>query len=305
MKTVTIEGEVYTKVSILADKFGYTGDYIGQLCRSNKVEARLIGRAWYVNEYSLNKHKDTRYVTLRANEKISKLSSELVSVPHVPKTVVKPTLSKLTKRSILNPDNYHWITRTEILPESTYFHDDHDLVPEAKITNAPVELLKPAKIPVELSDATKVSIKVTEKNPYEISFSDLPEVSLQGQVTIEDLNEDLNEEEDGNDEKLVSANSLPLRPLNKMENKSFSSSSQLAHLSTLSPKSYHFTPNQIKPPATGRSVSLIPITFMLAFVIALLVITLDTQIVTDGFAVNHHLIFTSASLQQIFTIFGF
>jgi len=305
MKTVTIEGEVYTKASILADKFGYTSDYIGQLCRSNKVEARLVGRAWYVNEYSLGKHKDTRYETLRANEKISKLSSELLLVPEGSKIIVKPTLSKLTKRSILNPENYHWTSRTEILPESVYSYDDYDLVPEAKNIRPTVELLKPTRIPVELSDATKVPIKVTVKNPYEISFSDLPEVSLQGRVTIEDLNEVLNEEEDEDDEKLVSPNSLPLRPLNKMENKSVSSSSQLAHLSTLSPKSYHFTPNQIKPPATGRSVSLIPITFMLAFVIALLVITLDTQIVTDGFAVNHHLIFTSASLQQIFTIFGF
>ena len=108
MKTVTIEGEVYTKASILAEKFAYTTDYIGQLCRSNKVEARLVGRAWYVNEYSLSNHKNTRYEILRANEKISKLSSELLLVPEGSKIVVNPTLSKLTKRSILNPENYHW-----------------------------------------------------------------------------------------------------------------------------------------------------------------------------------------------------
>jgi len=301
MKTVTIEGEVYTKASILADKFGYTSDYIGQLCRSNKVEARLVGRAWYVNEYSLGKHKDTRYETLRANEKISKLSSELLLVPEGSKIVVKPTLSKLTKRSILNPENYHWTSRTEILPESVYSYDDYDLVPEAKNIRPTVELLKPTRIPVELSDATKVAIKVNEENPYEISFSDLPEVSLRGQVAIEDLNEEV----DQNEEKLILTDSLPIKPLRTIGDKSVSSSSQLAHLSTLSPKSYHFTPSQIKLSATGKSISLIPPTFMMALVIALLIVTLDTQIVSDGFVVNRHLIFTSASLQQIFTIFGF
>jgi len=301
MKTVTIEGEVYTKASILADKFGYTSDYIGQLCRSNKVEARLVGRAWYVNEYSLGKHKDTRYETLRANEKISKLSSELLLVPEGSKIVVKPTLSKLTKRSILNPENYHWTSRTEILPESVYSYDDYDLVPEAKNIRPTVELLKPTRIPVELSDATKVAIKVNEENPYEISFSDLPEVSLRGQVAIEDLNEEV----DQNEEKLILTDSLPIKPLRIIGDKSVSSSSQLAHLSTLSPKSYHFTPSQIKLSVTGKSISLIPPTFMMALVIALLIVTLDTQIVSDGFVVNRHLIFTSASLQQIFTIFGF
>jgi len=301
MKTVTIEGEVYTKASILADKFGYTSDYIGQLCRSNKVEARLVGRAWYVNEYSLDKHKDTRYEILRANEKISKLSSELPTVHQVPKVAVKPTLSKLTKRSILNPDNYHWTTRAQILPESIYFHDDYDLVPEAEITKTPIKLLTPTKIPVELSDATKVAIKVNEENPYEISFSDLPEVSLRGQVAIEDLNEEVDQDE----EMPVLADSLPIKPLRIIGDKSVSSSSQLAHLSTLSPKSYHFTPSQIKLSVTGKSISLIPPTFMMALVIALLIVTLDTQIVSDGFVVNRHLIFTSASLQQIFTIFGF
>ena len=301
MKTVTIEGEVYTKASILADKFGYTSDYIGQLCRSNKVEARLVGRAWYVNEYSLGKHKDTRYETLRANEKISKLSSELLLVPEGSKIIVKPTLSKLTKRSILNPENYHWTSRTEILPESVYSYDDYDLVPEAKNIRPTVELLKPTRIPVELSDATKVAIKVNEENPYEISFSDLPEVSLRGQVAIEDLNEEVDQDE----EKPVLADSLPIKPLRIIGDKSVSSSSQLAHLSTLSPKSYHFTPSQIKLSATGKSISLIPPTFMMALVIALLIVTLDTQIVSDGFVVNRHLIFTSASLQQIFTIFGF
>ncbi|MDP3958466.1 MAG: hypothetical protein Q8Q36_03330, partial [bacterium] len=35
----------------------YSNDYIGELCRSGKVEARQIGRLWYVEESSLLAHK--------------------------------------------------------------------------------------------------------------------------------------------------------------------------------------------------------------------------------------------------------
>src|SRR3989344_6095345 len=37
--------------------FGYTQDYIGQLCRGEKIDARRIGRTWYVCEKSILEHK--------------------------------------------------------------------------------------------------------------------------------------------------------------------------------------------------------------------------------------------------------
>jgi len=37
--------------------FGYTQDYIGQLCRGEKIDARRIGRTWYVSEKSILEHK--------------------------------------------------------------------------------------------------------------------------------------------------------------------------------------------------------------------------------------------------------
>ena len=37
--------------------FGYTQDYIGQLCRGEKIDARRIGRTWYVCEKSILEHR--------------------------------------------------------------------------------------------------------------------------------------------------------------------------------------------------------------------------------------------------------
>ena len=61
MEVVIFEGKEYTKASVLAARFRYTSDYLGQLCRGKKVDARLVGRAWYINLDSLNHHRDGRY----------------------------------------------------------------------------------------------------------------------------------------------------------------------------------------------------------------------------------------------------
>lgn len=61
MDEISVKGEKYLKASILAKNFGYTADYIGQLCRSEQVKAQLVGRSWYVNEDSLRQYRQGRY----------------------------------------------------------------------------------------------------------------------------------------------------------------------------------------------------------------------------------------------------
>ena len=61
MDKVTFEGVEYVKASALAKQFKYTSDYIGQLCRAKKVDARLVGRTWFVNPESVIEHKQGKY----------------------------------------------------------------------------------------------------------------------------------------------------------------------------------------------------------------------------------------------------
>ena len=53
------EGKEYISASRAAKEVGYASDYIGQLCRSDKVPGRLIGRTWYVDLKSLIEHKQS------------------------------------------------------------------------------------------------------------------------------------------------------------------------------------------------------------------------------------------------------
>lgn len=69
MEEISVNGEIYTKASVLAKNFGYTSDYVGQLCRSGQVKATLVGRSWYVNEDSMREHRKGRYRSSAAKSK--------------------------------------------------------------------------------------------------------------------------------------------------------------------------------------------------------------------------------------------
>ena len=101
METISHDGKVFTKATVLAKKFRYTTDYIGQLCRAGKVESQLIGRAWFVTEESLNELKSKRYSATRApeiiiNDSVFSVKNPLRSLPRS----IAPVLSKTTYRNL-------------------------------------------------------------------------------------------------------------------------------------------------------------------------------------------------------------
>ena len=57
MDKVTLNGKVYERSAVVAKRHGYTSDYMGQLSRSGKVDAELVGRSWYVHSPSVEAYK--------------------------------------------------------------------------------------------------------------------------------------------------------------------------------------------------------------------------------------------------------
>ena len=57
-KSLYLKGKKYISASRAADITGYANDYIGQLCRSKKITATLVGRGWYVLESEILDHKN-------------------------------------------------------------------------------------------------------------------------------------------------------------------------------------------------------------------------------------------------------
>lgn len=57
MDEITIGDKVYVSSKRAAQITGYAKDYVGQLCREGRVEARLVGRNWYVLDSALREHR--------------------------------------------------------------------------------------------------------------------------------------------------------------------------------------------------------------------------------------------------------
>ncbi len=68
MDELTLDDKIYISSKRAAAITGYAKDYVGQLCREGRVEARLVGRSWYVLEDSIRSH---RFGVVKSEEEIS------------------------------------------------------------------------------------------------------------------------------------------------------------------------------------------------------------------------------------------
>ena len=65
--SMNIEGKEYISSRRAAEITKYSNDYIGQLCRSGKISARMIGRTWFVAIDSIIEHKRLAELSRQAN----------------------------------------------------------------------------------------------------------------------------------------------------------------------------------------------------------------------------------------------
>lgn len=125
MDVVKVNGIEYERVSSLAKRFKYTSDYVGQLCRQNKVDAKRVGRSWYVNPDSLKEHKENRYhkndseVDEKTNNNNPKAKKSRINVEPVltSKTtkIIKDKTKGFSKKTDWKPLKYEY-DEMELLP---------------------------------------------------------------------------------------------------------------------------------------------------------------------------------------------
>ncbi len=198
MKEVVINGLEYLPATILAKDFRYTTDYIGQLCRSKKVDAQLIGRSWYVNPLSLAAHKKARYVKVQAKDTLAEESINVnltrIAVPSaLPRKVVAP----------INQIEKNFAKRIDWQPLK-YETDKGELFPRVSKQNTAARVL------VKLADSTDISIKTSSK-PINMVAEALPSVSLSGVLNVTSL--EYNFQADSNLTKSDNASTdIPLPP---------------------------------------------------------------------------------------------
>lgn len=189
METVQVNGVSFVKAAALAKKHRYTTDYIGQLCRAGKVEAQLVGRAWYVNEESLLGHKSERYSSARSAEISIHTStvSDLTPQVHSQRREVRPVLSKGAHRSVLEKQqltSYNFMARGADRI-SVYHNDEPGSLPTS---HHPV--LENKALIATPPETKKVKITLTEDAKRHLVFDPLPEVMLRGELRVNSLDSD-------------------------------------------------------------------------------------------------------------------
>lgn len=114
MEHISVNGEKYVKASSIARELGYTSDYVGQLARAGKIDAKLVGRSWFVSERSIREHKQDRY---RSTAQKSRESLQKALAAQKEATPFEPTLR--------GESNFY----RKAVPVAQYELDEHDLVP--------------------------------------------------------------------------------------------------------------------------------------------------------------------------------
>lgn len=180
MESVVFDGKEYVKAAVLAERFQYTQDYLGQLCRAKKVDARLVGRAWYLNLDSLNTHRKARYKSLEKSTTEASKQDATNTQHFLTRIDVEPVLKKKTVKILKN-------TKAGDLNEYSvkYEKDDYSLIPRV----SPEAVSKP--IPVLPAEAEEVTVKNVKDSVRVTTFKaePLPEVYLKGTLKVAGLPE--------------------------------------------------------------------------------------------------------------------
>lgn len=183
MNTVQFDNIEYTKASDVARQFGYTADYIGQLCRARKVNARLIGRTWFVHVPSLEEHRQTKYSTIKnvaTSSKEGKSKPETIETPDIPsKKYLRrvPAPEAKIKKIIQRTDEAGSLRHLTL----SYEPDDNSLIPKVA-QNPKVTLLK-----VAIADAERLPVSSVVNKSIGLAPTALPDVALSGVLTVKPI----------------------------------------------------------------------------------------------------------------------
>ncbi|GEM_PF-915938 len=203
MDTVTLDGVEYVKAAVAAKQFRYTADYIGQLCRGKKVDARLVGRTWFVNIQSIKDHKKARHQ--KPPEPVVKgfesTTTDVVPRKNVRRISVIAPIKAATRKHISEQGSR---TATERRLRVRYELDDENLIP----TLHRKETKPPRTIHIEHVDAKHLSIGGTRKTTN-FEAEALPDVALSGKLAVLDYpDEDISEGEEIAKDALINTEHL-------------------------------------------------------------------------------------------------
>lgn len=187
MDTVILDGVQYIKATEAAKQFDYTSDYVGQLCRGKKVDARLVGRTWFVNPESLQEHKTgAKPGKPKAEAVVQGTRSDDPSITPVTirRRQVEPVLGSKASRSIRQTGTSSSVgkpTRNSTVAPAKYEVDTESLLPPLQKPSPSAPL---RRLVIEYPSGRNVRVRGVTK-PTSFQAGALPDIALSGEITVE------------------------------------------------------------------------------------------------------------------------
>lgn len=172
MDELVIGDKTYISSKRAAAITGYAKDYIGQLCREGRVEAKLVGRSWYVYEPSLKKHRfKDELETLDENETFDALETEIPVIQEESPRAPEPSEKTNEQAPSWEAPRYE-VEETSLLPDMVSKEEDQvdsveSPVPQepkktSEVQTAWEEWFQKEPKQVEMKEAEETPVRVVE-----------------------------------------------------------------------------------------------------------------------------------------------
>jgi hypothetical protein len=186
VQKISFGSKDYVKASEAAKRFKYTQDYVGQLCRAKKIDARLVGRVWYVNLDSITEYRKTKHAT---QKKKTSSSKENKSLSRKSTSKVEPVVRPKTARYIQEFFPKEAKSAFSIVSVA-YEPDDTETIPILKARDS--KSVDSSK----LTEGTKkhsIKLKVRPNTKKQIKFkaNKIPEITLHSKIKVTNKVENL------------------------------------------------------------------------------------------------------------------
>lgn len=265
MQKISFGNKEYVKASAVAKRFKYTQDYVGQLCRSKKVDARLVGRVWYVEPDSVADYRKTKHSTQKTT------TTEKVTINQTPKRNPNPKpvsavlRSKTLKSTQQAPAMRAEATKVQYSSDSEVSipilgrsNDRQTLTVKSDSSKDDSPKAAAAKKPVQ-----KIKIKKSGASKTNFRTEKLPEISLSGKLEVKDTSDEIelaNQQKEAKELLKKSAAPKPSNSSNQIShgslNRHFSSkitTTAVAHVPNTDSKSNKTTKGTFTPKRTQVS----------------------------------------------------
>lgn len=132
MNEITIGDKIYISAKRAAEITGYARDYVGQLCREGHVDAKMVGRSWYVYEPSIRAHRFGEVASTESSESLAEDQDEAVDAADEQEPAIEPPHEPVTPIAAWNAPKYTPEAPQELpeLPKQAY----EELLPPAEET---------------------------------------------------------------------------------------------------------------------------------------------------------------------------